>query len=82
MSVQKKRKVINLFNDRSIHGYKVVFNINNENDLSDFWSYFVDMQTTFSNEAENLHGIIELIFKHASLTLETYEDISFDIIVE
>jgi hypothetical protein len=79
---KKSRKVINLFNDRSIQGFKVVFNINDEDDLTDFWSYFFDMQTTFSESRELIDDILKLIFEHASFILREHEGITFDIIVE
>ena len=73
-----ERKSINLYNDKEIRCYKVVFNITDEEDLLQWWEYQLENSIEkYPETIEFLHALYRSCFK----VLEEHK-IHFDIIFE
>ncbi len=73
-----QRKSINLFEDKDIRCYKVVFNITNEEDLLQWWEYQLDnSMEKYQESITFLHALYRACFN-----IIDEKNISFDIIFE
>ena len=78
MPIKQQRKSINLYNDKDIRCYKVVFNITDEEDLLQWWEYQLENSIEkYTESLEFLHALYRSCFK----ILEEHK-LHFDIIFE
>jgi len=73
-----KRESVNLFNDKNIQCYKIVFNIINEEDLLQWWEYNIEQSIEkYQDSVEFVHTLYRFCFY-----LIERNQLSFDIIFE
>ncbi len=77
--MRKKQKIINLYQDHSIHSIKHVISIGNEEDLNQFWHYF-DQEV--KNDYMLLYNFIGLMYAFVSRLFEENEELFFELIIE
>ena len=77
--MRSKQKVINLYQDSSIHSIKHVISIGNEEDLNQFWHYF-DQEV--KNDYRLLYNFIGLMYAFISRLFEENEELFFELIIE
>jgi len=77
--MRSKQKVINLYQDSSIHSIKHVISIGSEEDLNQFWHYF-DQEV--KNHYGLLYNFIGLMYAFISRLFEENEELFFELIIE
>lgn len=77
--MRKKQKIINLYQDSSIHSIKHVISIGNEEDLNQFWHYF---DQEIKNDYRLLYSFIGLMYAFLSRLFEEDKELFFELIIE
>lgn len=77
--MRKKQKIINLYQDSSIHSIKHVISVGSEEDLNQFWHYF---DQEIKNDYSLLYSFIGLMYAFISRLFEEDKALFFELIIE
>lgn len=77
--MRTKQKIINLYQDSSVHSIKHVISMGSEEDLNQLWHYF-DQEV--KNEYRLLYSFIGLMYAFVSRLFEENEELFFELIIE